>query len=610
VDIAGFLGRYPPFSDLPPDRLQEIARTVEIEHVAAGETILRQGGDPATHLYVIRKGAVELIDDGRLLDLLSEGEVFGQFSLFGHERPALTVRAHEDTLCYLIPEASADQVLDTTTGRSFVIGSMRRRILSAAESISGEPPDARYTPVESLVRRPLVSASRDTSVADAARIMADQRISSLLVRMDGDWGIVTDRDLRTRMVATRGDLDAPVSSIATSPAIMLPAHTLAGEALLAMFTNGVHHFPVVDAGGAVIGVVTDTDLMGIGRHTPFALKSAIERARGPAEVVAAGRLLPDVVVALVASSADPVDVGRVVAIAIDAMTMQLLRLGIDRLGDPPVPWAWLALGSAARREQALATDQDHGLVHAGSDADVDGYFAELAVYVTDALADAGIPRCEGDAMAVHPTMRGSLETWDRRLNEWMADHSPTGSQLLSIVLDARRVSGPLDAEPVLDETVRTSRSRPAFVAHLGRRALDLRPPTGFFRNLVVEHEGEHKGTLDLKHGGILIIGSLARVHALRAGATPRDTLARLDAAAEGGALEPDDARELAEAFRFLWDVRLRHQAEQVRAGEPPDDFVDPGTLGPVARQGLKESFRVIERAQRHLAVELGVQLRR
>jgi CBS domain-containing protein len=610
VDVAGFLGRYPPFSDFPPDRLQKVARSVEIEHIAAGETILRQGGDPAKYLYVIRKGAVELLDDGRVFDLLGEGEVFGQFSLFAHESPSLTVRAQEDTLCYVIPEEEADPLLDTSPGRSFVIGSMRRRIQSAAESTFGEPPDARYAPIETLLRRPLVSAPSDATVAGAARIMADERVSSLLIPMDGGWGIVTDRDLRTRVVAAPGDFDAPVSSIATFPASMLPAETLAGEALLEMLTKGFHHFPVVDDDGAVMGVVTDTDLMGIGRRTPFALKSAIERARGPVEVVAAGRELPELVVALVESSADPVDVGRVVAIAIDAMTTQLLRLGIDDLGDPPVPWAWLALGSAARREQALSTDQDHALVHAGSVSEVNGYFGELAAYVTDGLADAGIPRCPGDAMAVHPTMRGSLEAWSRRVDAWVDDLSPKGSQMLSIVLDARRVNGSLDAEPVLDAVVRTARTRPGLVDHLGRRALDLRPPTGFFRDLVVEHAGEHKGTLDVKRGGIVIVGSLARVHALRAGAVVTGTIARLEAAAEGGVLETDAARELTEAFRFLWEVRLRHQAEQVRAGEPPDDFVDPGTLGPVTRQGLKESFRVIERAQRQLAAELGMHLRR
>ena len=145
MDIPGFLRHYPPFDELEPDRLDAVAGSVEIEHVPEGTVVLQQGGAPASHLYVVRKGAVELLDDGRLLDLLGEGEVFGQFSLLAHEGPTVTVRAHEDTLCYLIPEEVADELLETSAGQAFVIGSMRRRIQSAAERslLRGPRPAAR-----------------------------------------------------------------------------------------------------------------------------------------------------------------------------------------------------------------------------------------------------------------------------------------------------------------------------------------------------------------------------------------------------------------------------------------------------------------------------------
>ncbi len=278
MDILGFLRHYPPFDELEPDRLDSVAGSVEIEHVPEGTVVLQQGGTPASHLYVVRKGAVELLDDGRLLDLLGEGEVFGQFSLLAHEGPTVTVRAHEDTLCYLIPEEVADELLETSAGQAFVIGSMRRRILSAAERSFSEGPDPRLSPIGTLVRRAAVTAEPTTAVAAAARRMADERVSSLLVPMRDGWGIVTDRDLRTRVVAVRESFDTPIEAVATFPAMTLEAETAAGEALLRMFADGVHHFPVTDVDGTVTGVVTDTDLMGLTRHSPFAIKSAIERA--------------------------------------------------------------------------------------------------------------------------------------------------------------------------------------------------------------------------------------------------------------------------------------------------------------------------------------------
>lgn len=610
MDVASFLGRYPPFDELPPERLHDLEGAVRTERFAAGADVLTEDGAPSRFLYVIRQGALEVRHDGRVLDLLGEGELVGELSLITQEPPTATVRAHEDTLCYLIPRLAALEVIGSSAGVTTVLGRLRRRIQNLVAAEPHEPPDGRYRPVGEFVRRPVVTIDAGATVAEAAERMSAERVSSLLVPMRDGWGILTDRDLRTRVVARRAPPETPVRDVASFPVSTLPADALAGEALLAMFDEGIHHFPIVDRDGTMVGVVTDTDLMGIGRHTPFAIRSAIERAGAREGVVEAGRDLPEVVCGLVESSADPVDVGRVVALVIDAMTRRLLTLGIGKLGDPPAAWGWLALGSAARREQALRTDQDHALAYEPHDAavdEIDPYFAELSTFVTDGLAEAGIDRCAGNVMASHPEMRRTVEGWSKALRSWMDDLGTHGSELSSIVYDYRHVAGPLDPEPSLDAEVRGARDHPAFIRHLARRAVNLRPPTGFFRNLVVEDKGEHAGRLDVKHRGIVPIGNLARVYAVRAGAVrAKDTRSRLAAAADAGVVERGTSDELTESFRFLWEIRLRHQVGQVRAGEVPDDFVDPSTLGPVARRGLREAFLVIGRAQKGLAGDVGI----
>ena len=609
MDVAAFLSRYPPFDALSPPELARVLKAVEIEHFAAGAVILEQSGEPARYLYVVRKGAVELIAEGRLYDLLSEGEVFGMFSLLAEERPTSTVRAHEDTLCYLIGADVADEVLGTSAGQLFVLGRMRDRLAAGYEAM--EPPGLAFRPVGGLVRRAPVTSDPGMAVAGAAERMTAERVSCLLVPMRGGWGIVTDRDLRSRVLASHRSPETPVEEVASFPVKTLPENALVGEALLAMFAEGVHHFPVARPDGSIAGIVTATDLMDIGRDTPFSIRGAIERAQTRDDVVAAGRELPQVVLALVDASSDPVGVGRVVALVVDAMTTRLLTLGAERLGEPPVPWAWLALGSAARHEQALGTDQDHALAYDALDRpveEVEPYFAELTEFVAAGLEGAGLPRCKGDAMATNPAMRKSVQGWVDALHAWMRDPGPSGSILSSIVYDFRRVTGPLDPEPELEATILEARNDLTFLRHLGRRVLDHRPPTGFLRDLVVERKGEHVGRLDVKHGGITIIGSIARLEGVRAGISAKETLDRLAGSANAGTLDEHAAGELSEAFRFLWEVRLRHQGDQVRRGESPDDFVDPSTLGPVTRRGLKEAFAVISRTQRGLATELGLRM--
>ena len=608
MDIAAFLARHPPFDALGPDRLDELAARMKTEQYPAGTTVLHQSGEPSRFLYVVREGSVEILDDGELVDLMGQGEVFGAWSLLGGFSPTATVRAHEDATCYLLGPEDAQQVLGTASGMRFAMSSLRRRLTGGGGAAAGSDD---YRPVGSLIRRPAITCPPGTTVADAAELMTSEHVSALLVPGDEGLGILTDRDLRTKVLAEHRSLETPIGEVMTVPATVIGEEAMAGEALLLMLDGGFHHAPVLDADGAPIGVVTDGDLLGLGKHAPFALKSSIERAADRDAAVAAARGLPDAVCSLVDAKMDPVEVGHIIGFTIDALTRRLIGLGIERFGTPPVPWAWLALGSAARQEQALHTDQDHALAYdlqGRTREDVDPYFADLATFVTAGLEDAGIPRCDGDAMAANSALRKSIEGWTDAYKGWMTDPGAEGSVLLSIIFDYRRVMGPLDAEGPLDVLLRSCRLFPNFLHHLSRRALDQKPPTGFLKDLVVESKGQHAGRLDVKHKGVAIVGNLARAASIGAGLTEKRTIGRLRAAADAGALDTETRDELEEAFRFLWGIRLQHQVDRFRAGEPPDDFVDPAELGPVTRLTLKEAFKVIARAQKGLAAELGVQL--
>jgi CBS domain-containing protein len=355
-------------------------------------------------------------------------------------------------------------------------------------------------------------------------------------------------------------------------------------------------------------VVTDSDLIGLERRTPFVLRSEIERAPDRSKAVAAFAQLHNVVADLVEARVDPIDIGHVVGVTVDALTERLLELAEAELGPAPCAWAWMALGSQARHEQALATDQDHALVYLQGEPvdEVDRYFAGLAERVESDLERAGIPRCRARVSATQPAWRGTLEQWAERFRGWMQELDEGGAVLTAIGFDFRRVAGALPVDERLQEVVAEAPLHPVFLCNLARQAVALEPPTGFIRDIVVEARGEHAGTFDVKHGGILAITSLARVAALAAGSTERRTLPRLRAAAAHGRLLFDDEEALDESFRLLWDIRLEHQCVRMGAGLVPDDHVDPKELGTLTRQALKEAFRAIERAQRALAVEFGI----
>jgi len=202
--------------------------------------------------------------------------------------------------------------------------------------------------------------------------------------------------------------------------------------------------------------------------------------------------------------------------------------------------------------------------------------------------------------------RDSLLNWQFRFRGWMSDPGRIGGAFSGIAFDYRPVAGPLDVRPALDDVIREAPNNPQFIRHLARLAIHSGPPTGFLKDTVVEARGTPTVTLDVKHGGITLITNLARVYALRAGITENRTLRRLREVVAAGGIPDVTQQGLEEAFRLLWQIRLEHQARQVRDGTPPDDLVDPRSLGPLARQGLKEAFRMIDRAQGTLAAELGL----
>jgi CBS domain-containing protein len=543
--------------------------------------------------------------------VLGEGEFFGFVSLFTGLEPAFTVRAVEDTICYLVDQEIALEVMTTRRGLAFLAGSLRRREVSVLEGPEREAVDAWATQVAALVRRPPLVVPARSSIREAAELMARERVSSVLVRVDGqeDIGIVTDRDLRAKVVAAGRSPDTPTSDIMTTPVFSVSQETTAAEVLTLMYEKGIHHVPVVGDDGRPVGMVTDTDLMGLEQRSPFILKAELERALTIDEAVQTGGRLPEMFVSLVQAHVDPLDIAHAVAVTIDTLTTRLLDLAINDAGEPPCPWAWLALGSEARQEQGLATDQDNALVvecDEGEFIDVDPYFQRLATVVNDGIERAGIPRCRAGVVASNPEWRGTLDVWEERFWGWIREPARTGRAFVGIAFDYRRVTGPLDVDPVLDEVIRRSSEEDQFMRQLAKLAVEARPPVGLLKDAVVNRKGKSAPAFDVKQGGIAPITNLARVLAVESGVTENRTLRRLRAAAEAGYLERETLEGLEEAFDLLWQIRVERQTRAVEEGEVPDDSVRPEWLGPLTRQALRDAFQMIDGAQERLAAGLGL----
>jgi CBS domain-containing protein len=603
-DVADFLAPHPPFDTLDPADVRRVADAAEVEFHQAGVEIFHQGAAPVEHVWVVRSGAVEIVYDGRVLDLLGPGELFGHASMLSGLPTGFAAIACEDSLCYRIPAEVVRPLLAQPAGLRYVA----RSLLEFTSDQHAEPAvNPAQRPVADLIRTPLVLCTPDTTIREAARVMSDLGATSVVVDAgDSTLGIVTDRDLRSRVVAAGVDPDAPVSTVMSAPAYTVSADRRGSEVLLDMLDRGIRHFPVVSADGRVMGVVEDSDLVAVATRSSFHLRAAIARAGTVEEIAEAATGLRPAIVALHDARVSASDISAIQSVVADALVRRLLDLIVAEVGAPPVPFAWIALGSIARREAVPSSDVDCALVWQ-TDDDAPELREELmgiARRVLDGLTAAGLPADPQGAVASKPLFARSLAQWRAAVASWI--DNPTQEKaliLVSLVVDGRPVWGIRTGPPVPD-AFRDARRNPALLRLLATFALSHHPPTGFLRGLVVEHSGEHRGRLDLKRGGILPIADLARWAGLAAGVTHASTTARLRAAADAGTMQREDAQLLEEAHDLIVGLRLGHQVEQLKAGLEPDDFLDPGDLSQLTRSSLKEAFRTIAGVQRRVGSDL------
>lgn len=605
AEIRDFLAGHAPFSELPGEALTAIIPRLSVEYFRRGTAIMAPGRDNHK-LFVVRSGAVDIRDEiGTLVDRGEAGSCFGSTTLLGGNPSRFTVEAIEDVLTIVLDAATFTELAARHPAFDEFFDEQRSRRIAAAvasQQTSYHGSAILKTSTADLVRREPVAVGIGASIRDAAIAMSDNGVSALLI-MDDDRlaGIVTDRDLRNRVVAAGVDPIRPVTDVMTREPVTARTDGLAFEVLLEMVSRNIHHLPLIEDGRPV-GVVTTTDLMRLERANPVYLAGDIAKQPDAQAVAAAARRLPLVVENLVAQDASADDMGRIVTSIGDAIERRLIELATERLGPPPIPYCWVTIGSRARMEQALAADQDNAIIlddTAGPEHQ--DYFAALAESVYDGLIAAGYAPCRGKIMAVNSRLRAPIHQWRSTIREWMNKPVPKAILKASIFFDMRPVAGDASLYTQLADQVRAEApSSKRFLAHLAKNAVANEPPVGFFRGFVLAKEGDHKDTLDIKRGGIGAVVDIARVHALALGSTEVHTDARIAAAIEAGVIDPAKGADLRDAFEFISYVRFRHQAAAVRAGREPDNHVSPSELSSFDKRHLREAFGIVRGAQSRL----------
>lgn len=446
--------------------------------------------------------------------------------------------------------------------------------------------------VKRLIKVAPVFVAADASVGDAAREMQRARIGSVLVATEPP-GIVTDRDLRGRVLATNLGPETPVTKIMTRPLKTIDSDMLAFSALRLMVGENIHHLPVVED-GKIVGLISSTDLLFHQTNNPVYLRRVIdhldEATAATGSYAAAIEALADT---LFQGGLGALQIAQIVSSLNDALVKRLVELAEKSVGLPPAPYAWIVFGSEGRMEQTLLTDQDNALVFDEATEGGGAYFNALSKRVVDGLIRAGFPPCPGGFMAI--SWCKPLSEWRQLFDQWIRLPEPQALVDAAIFFDFRVVAGNLSLES-LEAIISAAKDQRRFLAHMLNGAMAFRPSLGFLNRLRTEN-----GKIDIKMAGIAPIVSLARVAALATGSRERSTLERLSVGGLAGTvIDSESARSLSEIFPFFLRLRLRAQLAERNNHDRIDNRIDLAALSSFERRQFKDALVIIKRIQEDL----------
>ncbi len=596
ADSSAFLANVAPFSELPREEIERLVGAGQSMSFRAGDAV-GQFNQPGDHgLYVIVAGAAVLkAADGRPLEQRGEGELFGHAVRFDGAACNYTVEASEDLELLYLPAGE--------------LAELGRRHPQFARFFS-DGPGARLreagvhrpTRLGELPLRAPITADPGRSISETAALMSKHQVSCVPLVRDGALvGIVTDRDLRNRVLGQSVDPGRPIADVMTPDPITVSTSHRIEDALLEMMRMGIHHLPVMGEDGRLASVVSSGDLLRQQSPHPLRLVRDIQRAESTAMIAELGRQGPGMLAVMARMGSQVTEVGRVASMITDACTHRLLALAQDQLGEAPMAWTWMAFGSQARLEQGLVSDQDNGLLLAETpQGEAAEYFRKLADFVCDGLNECGYIYCPGGVMAKGEWRMGYAD-WRKRFSSWILEPKPMSVMQSSIFFDMRGVAGDLAmARRLHAEVLQQASESKIFRRFLAAESMGHRPPLGLFRQFVQEHDGKKSQGLNLKTRGVIPIVDLARVRALEGAISAVHTEERLRAAGEQGVMNERDADDLIHALRFIGNVRLRHQVALCDRGEKPNHLVDPDELSGLHRRYLRSAFGIVRTAQEAL----------
>lgn len=444
--------------------------------------------------------------------------------------------------------------------------------------------------------RNLLQCDLNQSIKNAAVAMTEKGYDAILICSEkrDPIGIVTDEDIRKRSIAEGLSTSQPVVRIMSSPIITISEKGMLYEAISLMQNGGISHLGVINQEGAIISIVSNQDLLQVHQYSVSMIKQQVEKADTWQAAARIGKRIPELSATLLKAGSDARNLMRFTATIFDAMVKKFILLAIKELGEPPVKFAFIVLGSAGREEQTLATDQDNAIIFEDVDQEripeVQEWFLNLGKLVSEWLNEAGYPYCKGNIMASNPKWCQSLSQWKIYFTNWISSSEPQDLLDVNIFFDFRPIYGENSFCRDLHKHIRAViKKHPGFFIFMTGNIQKLKPALSMFGNIIVGSSKIQPESFDIKLTMLPLV-DMARIYTLREGNIETGTLSRMHRLFQQGFFNESQFEARQEAYNLLMQLRLRHQADQISTGIIPDNFINPDSISTLEQAMLKKIF--------------------
>ncbi|MGH1472539.1 MAG: DUF294 nucleotidyltransferase-like domain-containing protein [Cellvibrionaceae bacterium] len=600
IGIRDFLKKCLPFENFTISELDSIIPNIKITYYKKNHTFTHENCESG--LYIIRSGAIEINKNKHeLIDRFDEGSSFHLPSLLANSY--LSAAFIEDTLVYYIE----DEVFSDLCAQHLFFKHFYRQ--KKSDSLTFDPSQIKNImadnleatkKIQDLMSSEVYTASPHTSIQQIAIEMSEKRVSSvLIIHEETIVGIATDRDIRSRTVATGLDTSTRIDAIMTPSPKTLQAEATLFDGMLMMIKEKIHHAPVIK-NEKVVGIITTSDLIFSRQNEPVYFIKHLSKQKSLENLKKLTQNIPQLLKQWAHQNLQAEQMGKILTSISDTVTQRLITLAIEDLGNPPVPFCWLGFGSQGRQEQLLGGDQDNGLLISDDLKESDkAWFEALSRRVCDGLNTCGYIYCNGKIMATTKEWRQPLASWKKTVSNWTQNPDQDAVMRVSIFFDIRSIYGDINLCSELQQHMLNSVFNDTiFLGALAGTVLDTPPPLGFFRSFVVEHTGEHRHQLNLKKSAIIPLVDIIRIYALANKIEAVNTLERINALEEKGTMAKVDCQNLRDAFTIILQIRLESQVEQVSSGSDINNYIDPKKLTTLQKKQIKDALSIVAGTQR------------